>query len=888
MSEEYKSIDFNTVKKNKYGFVLMDLWSGHACIRAGRCVNELTSQIVKLLFHVVQDENAYVIVCVNDKLDAWKTKQYGIENLILKGAVEDELAESDYAAGLRNLFYRGTYDPDKRMMRYAASPYLEMEIVDECSCRPEEHREMPEGMNGILYPLLQDKKLRNRLVFTENDMHAVQYVKENEIKTVFYMGVHTNMCFLSRKNSILKMMKYGIETYIVKDLTDSRISRHHYPYMEHFDATDWFIEEIQNRNFISVDGKYMNCRAVNSTFFDESGKKGLFRFKRDRRVWRDSDHSVQITDSDEFEFIKYKDKYNENGRYGFPSGIVYEQRGGNILDFRFIYNNDRSFDKTKKFKPIPAGKVIVGVEIYRHETETENPVCGIKFLLDGSKYVSIGRCKGDSKKILFNKEDAYGNDTYALYTADYVKNRVTEKILNIEFYTTVYNLMTDGVKTMHFVDCTIYTGGNVYIDGYFYFFEGNFYVFLKDGKFLGRSSSLLLPGRSSEELLELSAKELSDTYFRDTYFVYGGPGSGKKERGIKWEAKKDVPIEINEENKEIYAEGISVLIEAAGDDNDGIKISLNEERMLPDEIKKKKFTAFIWGAGDYTIYGGKNGKKASNTHIKMKSGRVKAIYGGSKGANVTGDTLIEISGKSKVESVYGGGRGGKTAGRKQLIVGDDAKIGEKKGSGIAVGDDVGIDIVFTYEKIGEGCKLVFQGSEAIGEERILIPKLPEGFIDSNAHIFGGENKYYKLSIEAKEEQSGDKMLVARSADGKKGKLTLSIQSELEEGVWEISVVLKKEKAQERGVEGTLQLWEKGAARYLDSRKVSDSDFRADSAKEKFSMGVHLDQSKQREIMVVFEPERDCRFARVEKIHDLYQQARAVRMAMKYLRLGQEQ
>jgi nicotinamidase-related amidase len=65
------------------------------------------------------------------------------------------------------------------------------------------------------------------------------------IRTVLIMGVHTNMCILARNFAIKQMVRWGFDTALVRDLTDTIYSPLQWPYVSHDEGTRLVVGYIE-------------------------------------------------------------------------------------------------------------------------------------------------------------------------------------------------------------------------------------------------------------------------------------------------------------------------------------------------------------------------------------------------------------------------------------------------------------------------------------------------------------------------------------------------------------------------------------------------------------------------------------------------------------------
>lgn len=71
------------------------------------------------------------------------------------------------------------------------------------------------------------------------------FLKQKGIKNVVLMGVHTNMCVLNRPFAIKRMVRQGMNTMLVRDLTDTMYNPARSPYVSHEEGTRLVIEYIE-------------------------------------------------------------------------------------------------------------------------------------------------------------------------------------------------------------------------------------------------------------------------------------------------------------------------------------------------------------------------------------------------------------------------------------------------------------------------------------------------------------------------------------------------------------------------------------------------------------------------------------------------------------------
>jgi len=80
----------------------------------------------------------------------------------------------------------------------------------------------------------------------ENDGDLIySYLMSQNINTIIYMGVHTNMCILDRPFSIKAMLRRGMNVMLCRDMTDAMYNPERPPYVSHEEGTRLIIEHIE-------------------------------------------------------------------------------------------------------------------------------------------------------------------------------------------------------------------------------------------------------------------------------------------------------------------------------------------------------------------------------------------------------------------------------------------------------------------------------------------------------------------------------------------------------------------------------------------------------------------------------------------------------------------
>jgi nicotinamidase-related amidase len=82
-------------------------------------------------------------------------------------------------------------------------------------------------------------------VISDNGAEIYSFLRARNIRTLLFMGVHTNMCVLNRAFAIKKMTALGLRCILVRDLTDAMYNPQDRPYVTHDAGTQLVVEHIE-------------------------------------------------------------------------------------------------------------------------------------------------------------------------------------------------------------------------------------------------------------------------------------------------------------------------------------------------------------------------------------------------------------------------------------------------------------------------------------------------------------------------------------------------------------------------------------------------------------------------------------------------------------------
>ena len=85
----------------------------------------------------------------------------------------------------------------------------------------------------------------DRDLISDKGAEIYSYLQANAIEQVLIMGVHTNMCVLNRSFAIKQLVNWGLNTALVRDLTDTMYNPAMPPYVSHDEGTRLVVEYIE-------------------------------------------------------------------------------------------------------------------------------------------------------------------------------------------------------------------------------------------------------------------------------------------------------------------------------------------------------------------------------------------------------------------------------------------------------------------------------------------------------------------------------------------------------------------------------------------------------------------------------------------------------------------
>jgi len=80
---------------------------------------------------------------------------------------------------------------------------------------------------------------------SDNGEEVYRFLRQQGVKYLIVMGVHTNMCVLNRSFAIRQMTRWGIRCMLARDLTDTMYNPRMRPFVSHDQGTELVVEHIE-------------------------------------------------------------------------------------------------------------------------------------------------------------------------------------------------------------------------------------------------------------------------------------------------------------------------------------------------------------------------------------------------------------------------------------------------------------------------------------------------------------------------------------------------------------------------------------------------------------------------------------------------------------------
>lgn len=225
--------------------IVCDMWNEHWCKGATERVGELAPKMNAVL-KAARDKGILIVHAPSDCMDHYKDYPQ-------RKAAEKYASSTDQYVEGRDVL------PTEKNAKWPIDQSNE-------GCNDTPRCEVRKAWSSQTDLLTIDPKD----VISDSGPEMQRLFAAKGINRVVLMGVHTNMCVVSRPFGMRNMLSSGKQVFLMRDMTDLMYDARAYPYVNHFEGLGLMVEYIE---------KYI---APTITSTDLTGEPA-FKFKEDPR-----------------------------------------------------------------------------------------------------------------------------------------------------------------------------------------------------------------------------------------------------------------------------------------------------------------------------------------------------------------------------------------------------------------------------------------------------------------------------------------------------------------------------------------------------------------------------------------------------------------------------
>lgn len=211
------------IKPRETAILICDMWNEHWCTSATRRCGELAASMAPLI-DAARARGVHIIHCPSDTMAFYK------EHPARQRALTTPAAKAPMPIG-------GGCPLDK-----AREGELPIDDSDGgCDCLPP-CPDVNQRAWSRQHPAIT---IADVDLITDSGQEVYNYLVQQGIKHIVYVGVHTNMCVLGRSFGIRQMTRLGFDTMLVRDLTDTMYNPRKRPMVPHAEGTELVVRHIE-------------------------------------------------------------------------------------------------------------------------------------------------------------------------------------------------------------------------------------------------------------------------------------------------------------------------------------------------------------------------------------------------------------------------------------------------------------------------------------------------------------------------------------------------------------------------------------------------------------------------------------------------------------------
>jgi len=213
--------DHRELATRETAIVICDMWNKHWCASATRRCGEIAAKMAPVI-NVARDAGVHIIHAPSDTLEFYKG--HPARKRALAVATVTPPSPIDGWCSLEK----------------EKEGSLPIDDSDNgCDCEPQCKAGSPWTRQHPAIAILESDFI------SDDGKQVYSYFAEQGVKNVLFMGVHTNMCVLGRSFGIRRMTKQGLNTFLVRDLTDTMYNPRMAPFVPHEQGTELVVAHIE-------------------------------------------------------------------------------------------------------------------------------------------------------------------------------------------------------------------------------------------------------------------------------------------------------------------------------------------------------------------------------------------------------------------------------------------------------------------------------------------------------------------------------------------------------------------------------------------------------------------------------------------------------------------
>lgn len=234
---DYKTEEISRVWMPKQSAIIVcDMWDTHHCYNAAMRVEEIAPRMNEVL-EKARALGVLIIHAPSSCMDAYK--DHPARKAAMKAPPAKNLPK-DISAWCHIIpaEEKGKYPIDQKDGGCDSDP------ADEAK-----HRQalvkMGRNPNAPWKSQIAALKIHDDDIISDSGVEIWNVLEDRKIDNVIILGVHTNMCVLGRPFGIRQQVRLGMNTVLVRDLTDAMYDPRQPPYVSHARGTELVVEHIE-------------------------------------------------------------------------------------------------------------------------------------------------------------------------------------------------------------------------------------------------------------------------------------------------------------------------------------------------------------------------------------------------------------------------------------------------------------------------------------------------------------------------------------------------------------------------------------------------------------------------------------------------------------------